>query len=141
MAPAVAFAPCTRAAAAAGSRRAAAAPGRAHWRELVPHRDDVKLDGIDAFAEALVLSERADGLERLHVLSYPESGTDRLLTMDDPAYSTWIAENLEFATDRFRFGYTSLVTPTTAYDETFTDARRTLINRLEQLEIPGPRKK
>jgi oligopeptidase B len=106
-----------------------ATPGRAHWRELVAHRDDVKLDGIDAFADALVLSERADGLERLRVLSYPGPATDRLLRMDDPAYSTWIAENLEFATDHFRFGYTSLVTPLTAYDETFTDERRTLVKR------------
>ena len=39
--------------------------------------------------------------------------------MDDPVYSTWLADNLEFDTDHFRFGYTSLVVPTSAYDETF----------------------
>ena len=106
-----------------------ATPGREHWQELVAHRPDVKLDGVDAFADALVLSERSEGLERLHVLSYPTGATDRLVTMDDPAYSTWIAENLEFGCDHFRFGYTSLVTPTTAYDETFTDAQRTLVKQ------------
>ena len=106
-----------------------ATPGREHWRELVAHRSDVKIDGVDAFADAIVLSERAAGLEQLHLLGYPTRGLDRVVTMDDPAYSTWIADNLEFTTDHFRFGYTSLVMPTTAYDETFTDARRTLVKQ------------
>ncbi len=49
--------------------------------------------------------------------------------MDDPAYSTWLADNLEFDTDRFRFGYTSLVVPTSAYDETFATGHRELVKR------------
>ena len=40
-------------------------PARQYWTPLVPHRDDVKLDAVDAFADHLVLSERANGLDRI----------------------------------------------------------------------------
>jgi oligopeptidase B len=104
-------------------------PGRASWTEIVPHREDVKLDGIDAFRDFVVISERTRGLEQLRVLGISDPGLDRVLTMDDPAYSTWIADNLEFDTDGFRFGYTSLVSPTTAYDEVARSGDRRLIKQ------------
>ena len=44
---------------------------------LVPHRDDVQLDGVDAFADHLVLSERADGLERLRVMRVEDGDVAR----------------------------------------------------------------
>src|SRR3954466_1992698 len=43
-------------------------PARANWRELIPHRDDVRLDGVNAFRDHLVLTERAEGLDRIRVL-------------------------------------------------------------------------
>jgi oligopeptidase B len=105
------------------------APGRASWREVVAHRDDVKLDGVDVFRDFLVLSERTNGLEQLRILGLVDPTLDRVLTMDDPAYSTWIADNLEFDTPSFRFGYTSLVVPTSAFDETVATGERTLVKR------------
>jgi oligopeptidase B len=105
------------------------APGREHWTDVVPHRDDVKLDGVDVFRDFLVLSERANGLEQLRVLGLADPSLDRVLTMDDPAYSTWIADNLEFDTPSFRLGYTSLVSPTSAFDETVATGERRLVKR------------
>ncbi|MGZ4676556.1 MAG: prolyl oligopeptidase family serine peptidase, partial [Acidimicrobiia bacterium] len=54
---------------------------------------------------------------------------DRIVAADDPVYSTWIADNLEFVAKQFRFGYTSLVSPTTAFDESFTTGDRVLVKR------------
>jgi oligopeptidase B len=109
-------------------------PGREHWSEFMAHRPEVKVDDVDAFRDALVVSERADGLEQLRVVSLADppgspERTERLVAMPDPAYSTWIAENLEFDADHFRFGYTSLVLPVSAYDETFATAERHLVKR------------
>ncbi len=104
-------------------------PGRAHWTEFIPHRAEVKVDDLDAFDTALVVSERAAGLEQLRVVGLDEPGYDRVVEMDDPVYSTWVADNLEFEANRFRFGYTSLVVPVSAYDETFRAAERTLVKR------------
>src|SRR5436309_1597877 len=45
-----------------------ATTGIDHWSEVLPHRDDVKLDGVDAFAEFLLLFERADALRRIRIM-------------------------------------------------------------------------
>ena len=42
-------------------------PGREHWEELVPHRPDVKLEGVSAFADHLVRYERREGVRRIVV--------------------------------------------------------------------------
>ncbi len=43
------------------------APGG--WREVVPHRPGVRVEDVDAFTGALVLSERADAEARVRVLA------------------------------------------------------------------------
>ncbi|HEV2644057.1 MAG TPA: hypothetical protein VGT98_15200, partial [Candidatus Elarobacter sp.] len=90
-------------------------PGRANWVVLVPHRDDVKLDAASAFARHIVLSARAEGLERLYVMAV-ESGETHEIEMPDPVYSAWVGPNAEFDVSVLRYGYTSLVAPTTDVD-------------------------
>jgi oligopeptidase B len=92
-----------------------AAPGRASWTPLVPHRDDVKLDAVNAFADHIVLSERAHGLERLRVMTVDANAISEI-EMPDPVYSVWVGPNPEFETGTLRYGYTSLVAPATDLD-------------------------
>jgi oligopeptidase B len=90
-------------------------PERRHWTPLIPHRDDVKLDAVDAFADYFVLSERANGLERLRVM-HVDSGAVHEIEMPDPVSSVWVGPNPEFETTTLRYGYTSLVAPATDVD-------------------------
>jgi oligopeptidase B len=90
-------------------------PGRASWTPLVPHRDDVKIDAVNAFARHIVTSERAHGLERLRVMPV-DGGEIHEIEMPDPVYSAWVGPNPEYETRRLRFGYTSLVAPVTDVD-------------------------
>jgi oligopeptidase B len=90
-------------------------PGRKRWKSLVPHRDDVKLDAVNAFAEYFVLSERANGLERLCVMRI-DDGDTHAIAMSDPVFSVWVGPNPEFETSTLRYGYTSLVAPVTDID-------------------------
>jgi oligopeptidase B len=97
----------------------ATSPGRPNWKVVVDHRPDVRVDDVDAFAGHLVLSERADGLERLRVLCLDEHGqidSAHVVTMDESVYSVWAGANPEYDTGTLRYGYTSLVTPMSAYD-------------------------
>ena len=75
----------------------------------------MRLDAVNAFVDHLVLSERADGLDRLRVLRLDE-GTDTVLPASDPVYSMWLGPNPEYGARTVRYGYTSLVAPTTDLD-------------------------
>jgi oligopeptidase B len=106
----------------------AASPDRASWAEIVPHRDDVRLDGVEAFAGHLVLSERAGGLERICVRRLADDDS-HLVAMPDPVYSAWTGSNPEFATTTLRFEYTSLVTPVSDIDYDLESRRAKVVKR------------
>jgi oligopeptidase B len=105
--------------------------GRASWTELVAHRPDVKLEGVSAFAGHLVRYERREGVRRIVVM--PHEGPERELTMPEAVYDTGPATNAEFDTTALRFGYTSLVTPSSVYEEDLATADRTLLKATEVL--------
>ncbi|MDQ6852498.1 MAG: S9 family peptidase, partial [Actinomycetota bacterium] len=107
--------------------------GRANWREVVPHREDVRLEDVDAFADQVVLSERADGLERIVVRRLADDNA-HVIAMPDPVYSVGVGANLEFETPTLRFEYTSLVAPLSSYDYDFETRERTLLKRQQ---VPG----
>jgi oligopeptidase B len=92
-------------------------PGKANWAVRIPHRPNVRLQGVDAFADYIVASERAEGLEHLRVLSLVDD-VEHVVEQPEPVYSLSGSGNLEFETISLRFGYTSLVTPpsTIEYD-------------------------
>lgn len=97
-----------------------ATPGREHWQELVAHRETVKLDDIDLFANHLVLYERENGLKTIRVMNF-STGQTRPVIFPEPVYTlltpyTGLDQNPQFQTQQLRFTYTSLTTPETAYD-------------------------
>ena len=94
-------------------------PGRASWQTVLPHRDDTRLDDVDAFADFVVVSERADAVERLRVLTLDDDGAvrdDHVLEMPEAVYSAWLGSNPEYDTSTIRYQYTSLVSPASAFD-------------------------
>jgi oligopeptidase B len=114
-----------------------ATPGRASWRIVLAHRDDTRLDDIDAFADFLVVSERADAVERLRVLALGDDGAvvdDHVLEMPEAVYSAWLSSNPEYATAIVRYQYTSLVSPASAFDYDPATRASTLVKRQP---VPG----
>jgi oligopeptidase B len=105
-----------------------ASPGHDHWREVIPHRPDVRLDAVDAFADHLVVSERSNGLEQLRVLRIGDGG-EHVIEMPEPVYSVGLGPNFEFDTRIVRYVYTSLATPTSAYDYDLESRATTLVKR------------
>ncbi|MGH9076934.1 MAG: S9 family peptidase [Acidimicrobiales bacterium] len=85
---------------------------------LVPHRREVKVESVEAFAGHLVVSERAAGLERLRVIALPGAGegSDHVVDQPEPVYTLTGGTNAEWDTTVVRFGYTSLVTPVSSID-------------------------
>jgi oligopeptidase B len=111
--------------------------GREHWTELVAHRPDVKLEGVSAFAAHLVRYERREGVRRIVVTAY--GGNERELAMPEEVYDTGPATNAEFHSRTLRFVYTSLVTPSTVFDEDLDNGERRLLKTTEVLGGHDPR--
>jgi oligopeptidase B len=108
-------------------------PGPSQWRDLVPHRADVRLEDVDVFDRHLVLVERADALVSLRVApiigEVTALGTATLIEQPEPVYATGLGTNLEMATSTLRFGYTSLVTPRSVIDYDMDTGERVLVKQ------------
>ena len=83
--------------------------------EVIPHRTDALLEGVDAFANHLVVSERVNGLLQIRVT---DLRTNKSHSIDAPetAYVFAPAGNPEYNSITLRFTYSSLITPPSVYD-------------------------
>lgn len=97
-------------------------------RTLIEHRDDVRLDGVDAFADHLVVSYRREALPRIEL--WPTSngyGTPEEFTFDTELTSAGLGGNPNWDSPRLRVGTTSFVTPLRIYDIDLATGERTLL--------------
>lgn len=106
---------------------------KAAWTEVVPHRADVLLEDVDLFKDHLVLSERRNGLVHLRVRKL-STGAEHEIAFHDPAYVAYSGTNAEWDTNKFRYGYTSLTTPSSVYEHDLDTRQDTL---LKQQEVVG----
>jgi oligopeptidase B len=93
------------------------------WRELIPPRADVRIDGLDVFAGHVVTYERREGMPRIRVIALPDRPRwDRelpegyLVPCPETPSASWGGPNPEFSSRSLRYEYSSLVTPRTVYD-------------------------
>lgn len=104
-----------------------------NWKEVIPHRKDVLVQGIEEFKNFLVFSERENGLSQLVILDR-KTQKKEFLKFDEPTYVVRASGNPEYNTDNFRFVYTSMITPNSQYEQNLATGKRTL---LKQQEIIG----
>lgn len=103
-----------------------------NWKEIIPHRKDVLLEDVEDFKNYLIISERENGLSQLQIIDR-KTNTKKSLKFDDPSYSLFALSNPEYDTEYFRFGYTSLVQPTTQYEQNLKTGERKLLKQQEVL--------
>jgi oligopeptidase B len=101
-------------------------PRRENWKEVVPPRRDVMLEGLEVFRDHYVLLERAQGLPRMRVTNL-RSGATHDIEFPEPAYSAFPGPNAEFDTQVFRYTYQSLVTPNSVFDYDMETKKSTLL--------------
>ena len=104
----------------------------ANWKDFIPHRKDVLVEGIDEFKNYLVLSERQNGLSQLVIMDR-KTGNKEFLKFDEPDYTVYPSGNPEYNTDNFRFGYTSMITPSTQYEQNLKTGARKILKQQEVL--------
>jgi len=95
------------------------------WKEIIPHRADVKLDSVEVFKRFFVASEKTHGLPQLRVFDV-KTRMPHNITFPEPAYTASVGQNAEFDTALLRFNYGSLVTPESVFDYNIATHERTL---------------
>ncbi len=102
--------------------------GRENWRDIVPGQAEVRIEHAEAFAGHVVVHERADAETRLRVI---DVATAQAHLVAQPEHPSTIAGTLnpEFATQTYRYVYTSLVTPASVFDYDVGSRHATLRKR------------
>ncbi len=104
-----------------------------NWVEVIPHREEVLLEGFEPFNDFLVLNERIKGLRKFRVISR-EDKSDYYLDFGEETYMAYIDKNPELDTSFLRYGYSSLTTPHSIFDFEMRKKEKKL---LKQEEILG----
>lgn len=104
-----------------------------NWTEVIAHREDVLLEGIEIFKDHLVVDERKAGLTQLRVIRWADR-LEHYISFPDPAYSAGVGANPDFNTNILRFGYSSLTTPSSTFDYNMDTKEREL---KKQQEVVG----
>jgi oligopeptidase B len=107
-------------------------PGSANWTEIVPHRSDVMLEGLELFASHWVLLEREGGLPQMRITDF-RTGASHRLAFPEAAYLASPQNNRVWATKTLRYAYQSLVTPPSVYDYDMDAKTSALRKRIEVL--------
>ncbi|MCK4881259.1 MAG: S9 family peptidase, partial [Bacteroidales bacterium] len=106
--------------------------GKEHWEEMIAHRRDVFLEGVEIFKKYLVLEERKEGLTGLRVIPW-DGGEEHYIDMGEEVYSASISVNPEFDSQLLRYRYSSLTTPNTVIDYHMTKREKTVKKQDEVL--------
>ncbi len=104
-----------------------------NWTEVIAHRNDVLLMGIDVFVNHLVISERIDALRQIRVIDQ-RSVEEHYIDFGEEVFTSFTMTNPSFDTNILRYGFTSLKTPFSTLDYNMDTRESTL---LKQTEVVG----
>jgi len=103
-----------------------------NWVDVIPHRENVFLQGFDLFSNHLVVQERENGLRGIRIINW--NGGDHKMTFNDPSYLVYPTSNLDFETNILRYNYTSLTTPNSTYEYNMDTKEQVLLKQEEVLD-------
>jgi oligopeptidase B len=96
-----------------------------NWVEVIPHREDTLLEGVDIFKDYLVVEERNNGLNKIKIM--PWKGEAYYLPFESETYTAYTTTNIDFDTDILRYGYQSMATPSSVIDFNMKTKQKTIL--------------
>jgi oligopeptidase B len=111
---------------------------RENWIDVIPHRDDVLLEGFELFNSYLVVQERIKGLTQLRIMDVVNH-KEHYLDFGEETYTASISVNRVFDTHFLRFSFSSLTTPGSTFDYNMETREKKLLKQQEVLGgfVPG----
>ena len=104
-----------------------------YWQEVIPHRKDVLLEGIDIFKNYLVISERSNGLTQIHIQPWNAPENAYYLPFPNETYTAYTTTNLDFDTHQLRFAFQSMATPASVMEMDMQTKEQTVLKEQEVL--------
>ena len=104
------------------------------WTTLIGGSDAFYLTGFELFRDFYVIEGRRGGLDQIELRYYDDPERIEPITFPEASYSAGLGDNPEWAVDRLRLSYESMVSPATVYDYRIADQRLEL---LKVQEIPS----
>ncbi|WP_278822450.1 S9 family peptidase [Corynebacterium stationis] len=111
-------------------------PGIRDLDILVPHNDDVRIEGVDTYRDFATLSYRRGGIPRVAVMQLVDDhfGDFEEINFDEEIYSAGSVGNPEWDAPVIRLSYTSYTQPAQLFQYRIATGERTL---LKEQEVPG----
>ncbi len=103
------------------------------WKEVIAHRDDVLIQGVEEFEEFIVLNERKNGLVKMRLRNL-KTNNEHYIDFGEPTYAASFGANPEYKSNTVRYMYTSLTTPMSTYDYSMVSQQKKL---MKQTEVVG----
>jgi oligopeptidase B len=108
--------------------------GKANWKDVMPYQYKTKLDYLVCFQNHIVINGRSNGLKMCKVMDMKTNKATEMV-FDEDCYDTFPKKNREFATQRFRYGYSSMVTPPSTLEYDMVTGQKHL---LKEQEVGSP---
>lgn len=105
-----------------------------NWTTLITGTDEFYLTGFDLFRDFYVIEGRVRGLDRIELRYYDDPARIEPIEFPEDSYEAGLADNPEWAVDRLRVSYESMVSPASVYDYHLADKSLEL---LKVQEIPS----
>lgn len=109
------------------------ATSKENWQEVIAHRDNVLLEGIEIFKDYLIVEERIDGLSNIRITKW-DGSLDHYMKFPDQAYLAYVGANPEFDSHIMRFGYQSMTTPNSTYEYNLETNEKVLLKQQEVMD-------
>ncbi len=107
-------------------------PALENWEEVIAHREEVLIEDVDVFSDFLVITEKENAQSNIRVIRWDES-EDYRIPFDEEAFQVHTTTNVEFNTEKLRFGYQSMTTPSSAFEYDMATKRFELLKQQEVL--------
>ncbi len=104
------------------------------WTTLIEGTDEFYLTGFELFRDFYVVEGRVRGLDRIEVRYYDDPTRIEPIVFPEASYDAGLGDNPEWAMDKLRLSYESMVSPATVYDYHVGEKR---LETLKVQEIPS----
>ena len=104
-----------------------------NWEVFIDHRPDFLIEDLEIFNDYYVIAERNMGLLKLNVNSWnkKESYT---IPFDSETYTAYMGINLDFSSNKLRYHFSSLNTPSSVIEYDFISKKNNILKVQEVID-------